>query len=72
MVAIFTLFEDLDHSPKISDDFPNIIARRFYERIKMFPELFLRDSNVSEPCRRPRLYLTMHVDNAKKINVTLN
>ena len=40
------VFEDLDHSPKISDDSPNIIARRFYERIKMFPELFLRDSNI--------------------------
>ena len=41
-------------SSKISDDSPNIIARRFYERIKMFPELFLRDSNISEPCRRPQ------------------
>ena len=48
------VFEDLDHSPKISDDSPNITARRFYERIKMFPELFLRDYNISEPCRRPQ------------------
>ena len=46
------VFEDLDHSPKISDDTPNIIARRLYERIKMFPELFLRHSNISEPCQR--------------------
>ena len=49
------VFKYLDHSPKISDDFPNIIAWRFYERIKMFPELFLTDSDISEPCRRPRL-----------------
>ena len=46
-------FEDLDYFPKLSEDSPNIITRKFYERIIVFSELFLRDSNISEPCRRP-------------------
>ena len=46
-------FEDLDHFPKLSEDSPNIITRRFYECIIVFSEFFLRDSNISDSCRRP-------------------
>ena len=55
-------FEDLDYLPKLSEDSPNIITRRFYERIWVFSELFLRDSNIPEPCRRPprTIILTRH------------
>ena len=45
-LAIWHVFEGLDHFPKVSDDSPNIIAGWFYERITMFSEL------ISKPCRR--------------------
>ena len=50
------VIEDLDHSPKISDDFPNIIARRFSNvskcflnfsrEIRIFPNLADLDSGA--------------------------
>ena len=69
-----TFFEDLDHFPKLSEDSPNIITRRFYERIIVFSELFLRDSNISEPCRRPprTIILTRRQQNLRKGNKCLS
>ena len=63
-------FEDFDYFPKLSEDSPNVITRRFYERIIVFYELSLRSAlgnirELKQPRRRRQqkpykfAYLTM-------------